>query len=105
MAYPKMLRAHSWPTFLFATPQGAEATPYFWKTRLLLRRRGEGRDERRHGKGRESHAVRRVKFFLSINVLKVPRGDAYAVSQRFWEFSGIFAAPVRLAIALVFLYR
>ena len=36
---------------------------------------------------------------------KVPRGDAYAVAQRFWEFSGIFAAPVRLAIAFAFLYR
>lgn len=33
------------------------------------------------------------------------RGDTYAVSQRFWEFSGIFASPIRLVIALVFLYR
>jgi hypothetical protein len=33
------------------------------------------------------------------------RGDSYAVSQRFWEFSGIFASPVRLAIALTFLYQ
>lgn len=33
------------------------------------------------------------------------RGDTYAVSQRFWEFSGIFTSPVRLTIALVFLYQ
>ncbi|KAG5638391.1 hypothetical protein H0H81_000287 [Sphagnurus paluster] len=32
-------------------------------------------------------------------------GDSYAVAQRFWEFSGIFASPVRLTIALVFLYQ
>ncbi|KAF9644674.1 pleiotropic drug resistance ABC transporter [Thelephora ganbajun] len=38
-------------------------------------------------------------------VVNLMQGDAYAVAQRFWEFSGIFAAPVRLAIALVFLYR
>lgn len=35
----------------------------------------------------------------------VCRGDAYAVAQRFWEFSAIFASPVRLVIALVFLYQ
>jgi hypothetical protein len=34
-----------------------------------------------------------------------PRGDTYAVSQRFWEFSAIFASPVRLVIALTFLYQ
>ena len=33
------------------------------------------------------------------------RGDAYAVAHRFWEFSSFFLAPVRLAIALVYLYR
>ena len=33
------------------------------------------------------------------------RGDAYAVAQRFWEFSGVFLSPVRFIIALVFLYR
>jgi len=33
------------------------------------------------------------------------RGDTYAVSQRFWEFSGIIASPVRLVIALIFLYQ
>lgn len=32
------------------------------------------------------------------------RGDAYAVAQRFWEFSAVFSAPVRLGIALYFLY-
>ena len=42
---------------------------------------------------------------MLIQVLKVPRGDAYAVAQRFWEFSGIFVAPVRLTIAMIFLYR
>ena len=104
VAYPKMLRAHSWPTLLFAPPQGPEATRYFWKTHLIKRRR-ERRDKRRPRKGRQSHAVRHVRSPLSVKVLKIPRGDAYAVAQRFWEFSGIFAAPVRLAIALVFLYR
>lgn len=33
------------------------------------------------------------------------RGDTYAVSQRFWEFSAIFVSPVRLVIALTFLYQ
>lgn len=33
------------------------------------------------------------------------RGDSYAVAQRFWEFSALFTSPVRLVIALVFLYR
>lgn len=32
-------------------------------------------------------------------------GDSYAVAQRFWEFSGICTAPVRLVIALIFLYK
>ncbi|KAF8342804.1 uncharacterized protein EI90DRAFT_3030312 [Cantharellus anzutake] len=31
-------------------------------------------------------------------------GDSYAVAQRFWEFSSVLTAPVRLAIALIFLY-
>lgn len=38
-------------------------------------------------------------------IVNLMQGDAYAVAQRFWEFSGIFASPVRLVIALVFLYR
>jgi hypothetical protein len=33
------------------------------------------------------------------------RGDSYAVAQRFWDFSAVFAAPVRLTIALIFLYK
>ena len=33
------------------------------------------------------------------------RGDTYAVAQRFWLFSGICASPVRIVIALFFLYR
>ncbi|CDO75190.1 hypothetical protein BN946_scf184866.g31 [Trametes cinnabarina] len=32
-------------------------------------------------------------------------GDAYSVAYRFWRFSGFFLAPVRLIIAMVFLYR
>ncbi|KAJ7751195.1 P-loop containing nucleoside triphosphate hydrolase protein [Mycena maculata] len=38
-------------------------------------------------------------------ILNLMQGDSYAVSQRFWEFSAIFASPVRLVIALVFLYQ
>ncbi|KAF7303184.1 P-loop containing nucleoside triphosphate hydrolase protein [Mycena kentingensis (nom. inval.)] len=38
-------------------------------------------------------------------IVNLMQGDAYAVAQRFWEFSAVFAAPVRLAIALVFLYK
>ncbi|KAJ3575801.1 hypothetical protein NP233_g845 [Leucocoprinus birnbaumii] len=38
-------------------------------------------------------------------VVNIMRGDAYNVSQRFWEFSGICTAPVRLVIALIFLYN
>ncbi|TFK56635.1 pleiotropic drug resistance ABC transporter [Heliocybe sulcata] len=37
-------------------------------------------------------------------VVNLMQGDAYAVSQRFWDFSKIFVAPVRLVIALTFLY-
>jgi hypothetical protein len=39
------------------------------------------------------------------SVLMAHRGDAYAVAQRFWEFSGVFASPVRLGIALYFLFQ
>ncbi|KAI0950790.1 hypothetical protein AcW1_008002 [Taiwanofungus camphoratus] len=38
-------------------------------------------------------------------IVNLMQGDAYAVSARFWEFSGIFASPVRLVIALIFLYN
>ncbi|KAJ3535367.1 hypothetical protein NMY22_g6525 [Coprinellus aureogranulatus] len=38
-------------------------------------------------------------------IVNLMQGDTYAVAQRFWEFSGIVATPVRIAIALVFLYR
>ncbi|KAJ7651661.1 hypothetical protein DFH06DRAFT_1270538 [Mycena polygramma] len=38
-------------------------------------------------------------------IVNLMQGDSYAVSQRFWEFSAIFASPVRLVIALVFLYQ
>ncbi|KAG6817909.1 hypothetical protein H0H87_012377 [Tephrocybe sp. NHM501043] len=33
------------------------------------------------------------------------RGDTYTVAQRFWNFAGVFLNPVRLTIALVFLYK
>ncbi|KAF8583414.1 pleiotropic drug resistance ABC transporter [Ramaria rubella] len=38
-------------------------------------------------------------------VVNLMQGDTYAVAHRFWDFSAVFAAPVRLIIALVFLYR
>ncbi|KAL0951622.1 hypothetical protein HGRIS_008303 [Hohenbuehelia grisea] len=38
-------------------------------------------------------------------IVNLMQGDSYAVSQRFWEFSGIFMSPIRLGIALVFLYN
>ncbi|KAF5323393.1 hypothetical protein D9611_005605 [Ephemerocybe angulata] len=38
-------------------------------------------------------------------IVNLMQGDTYAVAQRFWEFSGLFAAPVRIAIAMVFLYN
>ncbi|KAF8921944.1 pleiotropic drug resistance ABC transporter [Mucidula mucida] len=38
-------------------------------------------------------------------IVNLMQGDTYAVSQRFWEFSGFITAPIRLVIALVFLYN
>ncbi|KAI0636054.1 P-loop containing nucleoside triphosphate hydrolase protein [Trametes polyzona] len=38
-------------------------------------------------------------------IVNLMQGDAYAVAYRFWRFSGFFLAPVRLTIALIFLYR
>ncbi|KAK7682642.1 hypothetical protein QCA50_014442 [Cerrena zonata] len=38
-------------------------------------------------------------------IVNLMQGDAYAVAQRFWEFSAVFSSPIRLAIALTFLYR
>ncbi|TFK93706.1 P-loop containing nucleoside triphosphate hydrolase protein [Polyporus arcularius HHB13444] len=38
-------------------------------------------------------------------IVNLMQGDAYAVAYRFWQFSGFFLAPVRLTIALVYLYR
>ncbi|KAJ3833131.1 P-loop containing nucleoside triphosphate hydrolase protein [Lentinula raphanica] len=38
-------------------------------------------------------------------IVNLMQGDSYAVSQRFWEFSAIIASPIRLVIALVFLYK
>ncbi|KIM28242.1 hypothetical protein M408DRAFT_329592 [Serendipita vermifera MAFF 305830] len=37
-------------------------------------------------------------------VVNLMQGDAYAVAQRFWELSPLFGAPVRIGIALWFLY-
>ncbi|KAG1864676.1 P-loop containing nucleoside triphosphate hydrolase protein [Suillus subalutaceus] len=38
-------------------------------------------------------------------IVNLMQGDAYAVAQRFWDFAAIFSSPLRLVIALVFLYR
>ncbi|KAF8609489.1 P-loop containing nucleoside triphosphate hydrolase protein [Ceratobasidium sp. AG-I] len=38
-------------------------------------------------------------------IVNLMQGDAYAVAQRFWEFSAVFSAPIRLGIALYFLYN
>ncbi|KAK0233579.1 P-loop containing nucleoside triphosphate hydrolase protein [Armillaria fumosa] len=38
-------------------------------------------------------------------IVNLMQGDAYAVSQRFWEFSRLITSPIRLIIALVFLYN
>ncbi|KZT01394.1 uncharacterized protein LAESUDRAFT_739182 [Laetiporus sulphureus 93-53] len=38
-------------------------------------------------------------------IVNLMQGDAYAVAQRFWEFSGVFTAPVRLVIAMFYLYQ
>ncbi|KAH9902650.1 P-loop containing nucleoside triphosphate hydrolase protein [Cubamyces lactineus] len=38
-------------------------------------------------------------------IVNLMQGDAYAVALRFWQFSGFFLAPVRLVIAMIFLYR
>ncbi|KAF7311117.1 P-loop containing nucleoside triphosphate hydrolase protein [Mycena chlorophos] len=38
-------------------------------------------------------------------IVNLMQGDSYAVAQRFWEFSALFASPVRLIIALTFLYN
>ncbi|OJT02453.1 ATP-dependent bile acid permease [Trametes pubescens] len=38
-------------------------------------------------------------------IVNLMQGDAYSVAYRFWRFSGFFLAPVRLTIAMIFLYR
>ncbi|TFK19978.1 pleiotropic drug resistance ABC transporter [Coprinopsis marcescibilis] len=38
-------------------------------------------------------------------IVNLMQGDSYSVAQRFWEFSGLISSPVRIVIALVFLYR
>ncbi|KAM6498749.1 P-loop containing nucleoside triphosphate hydrolase protein, partial [Amanita muscaria] len=37
-------------------------------------------------------------------IVNLMQGDAYAVAERFSEFSSVFTSPARLAIALTFLY-
>ncbi|KAF5366949.1 hypothetical protein D9757_010851 [Collybiopsis confluens] len=37
-------------------------------------------------------------------IVNLMQGDSYALAQRFWEFSAIVASPIRLIIALIFLY-
>ncbi|KAF9469837.1 P-loop containing nucleoside triphosphate hydrolase protein [Collybia nuda] len=38
-------------------------------------------------------------------IVNLMQGDSYAVAQRFWDFSDFFTSPIRLMIALVFLYQ
>ncbi|EIW86976.1 pleiotropic drug resistance ABC transporter [Coniophora puteana RWD-64-598 SS2] len=38
-------------------------------------------------------------------IVNLMQGDAYAVAQRFWDFAALISSPLRLTIALVFLYR
>ncbi|KAF8306061.1 hypothetical protein DL93DRAFT_2150580 [Clavulina sp. PMI_390] len=58
----------------------------------------EGKDEKNKEKEKASAGgIGRITNLMS--------GDAYAVAQRFWEFSAVFTAPVKLTIALVFLYQ
>ncbi|KAJ2914774.1 hypothetical protein MD484_g5631, partial [Candolleomyces efflorescens] len=38
-------------------------------------------------------------------IVNLMQGDSYAVAQRFWEFSGLITAPVRITIAMIFLYN
>ncbi|KAF9469518.1 pleiotropic drug resistance ABC transporter [Collybia nuda] len=38
-------------------------------------------------------------------IVNLMQGDSYAIARCFWDFSDIFASPIRLIIALVFLYQ
>lgn len=38
-------------------------------------------------------------------IVRLMQGDTYAIAQRFWEFSGLVTAPVRITIAMIFLYN
>lgn len=58
--------------------------------------------------GKVVNIMQSVFFMITIGcVLNADfgRGDAYAVSHRFWEFANLFGAPVRLVLALIFLYQ
>jgi len=37
-------------------------------------------------------------------IINIMQSDTMAVAQRFWDFSGIVTAPIRIAIAFMFLY-
>ncbi|KAF9453004.1 P-loop containing nucleoside triphosphate hydrolase protein [Macrolepiota fuliginosa MF-IS2] len=59
---------------------------------------------RREVGGKPSTGSGEENFDLG-KIVNIMRGDSYAVAQRFWEFSGVCTAPVRLVIALIFLYN
>ncbi|TFK41840.1 pleiotropic drug resistance ABC transporter [Crucibulum laeve] len=60
--------------------------------------------KRQEHSGKVTHKGNKSSADLG-KIVNLMQGDTYAVAQRFWEFSGIFTSPVRLAIALVFLYQ
>jgi hypothetical protein len=56
--------------------------------------------------GKIVNLMQYVTSGLCVSIFHAPiRGDTYAVAQRFWDISALFAAPVRLGIALIFLYQ
>ncbi|KAF8641091.1 hypothetical protein AX17_000734 [Amanita inopinata Kibby_2008] len=59
---------------------------------------------RRDISGKTDHDGQNANADLG-KIVNLMQGDTYAVAQRFWEFSGFFTAPVRLIIALLFLYQ
>ena len=42
---------------------------------------------------------------MRIALTHIARNNVSGVAERFWQFSGFFAIPVRLVITSVFLYR
>ncbi|KAJ7631233.1 P-loop containing nucleoside triphosphate hydrolase protein [Roridomyces roridus] len=65
----------------------------------LVRQEMSGRVNKQDGDDSEAENVNLGK------IVNLMQGDAYAVAQRFWEFSAIFTSPIRLVIALTFLYQ